>query len=80
MSKGDAYKDFISTCIILRMIFIQIRYIDSSTHTHTHTHTQIDAMVCELPSILVLMNFSIRFRVSQDLHWFADYLVHVITN
>lgn len=76
MSKGDAYKDFISTCIILRMIFITIRYIDSSTHTHTHTH--INAMVCELPSMLVLMNFSIRFRVSQDLHWFADYLV--ITN
>lgn len=74
MSKGDAYKDFISTCIILRMIFITIRYIDSSTHTHT----QINAMVCELPSILVFMNFSIRFRVSQDLHWFADYLV--ITN
>lgn len=28
MFKGDVYKDFISICIILRMIFIIIRYID----------------------------------------------------
>lgn len=32
-------------------------------------------MVCELFSIFMLMNFSIRFRVLLDLYWFVDYLV-----